>query len=586
MSVKAGGKALVILAIVGTLAATGNWAYDNGYFGTKATVASTIPGKIDLPSTGPTTSALPKSQVEMSKADGSRVKVLTLAWNATLGLMEANGGVITKAGSRMDKRGVTVELIREDDYGKMLAQQVQFAQDVKAGKANPEGAAFVIIMGDGYPAYVAGAQEVLKKLGQQLSGFVALGYSRGEDKCMLPAIAKVDPQKARGSLIGAVLRDGDAHLCFKWASDNGIPINPNEKTYDPDAMNFVSVSTFTEADEKLIAGYCEERPVVQGGKLTREKRRVCQNGTATWTPGDVNIARKIGGVVAVASTKEYMWQMPALVIGNKQWMTQNSKTVTNFIAAALEGGEAVKSDDAALSRGAEIAALVFKEENGAYWKKYYKGVTEQDKTGQLVSLGGSITNGLGDNAFLFGLQGNDNLFKRVYNVFGQLDKQYYPDVMPSIVPYDQVVDTSYLRTVLDSSKTVSVADKPKYVENAPVTGTFAKKAYAIEFDTGKATLTSSGSQVLENLLNQLAVSGLEVQINGHTDNTGNATSNVELSKARAETVKSFITANAGSNFPRERIRARGFGDTQPISDNKSEAGRSKNRRVEVLMLQN
>ena len=51
----------------------------------------------------------------------------------------------------------------------------------------------------------------------------ALGYSRGEDKCMLPAEVATDPQKARGSLIGAVLRDGDWNICIKYASDNKIP---------------------------------------------------------------------------------------------------------------------------------------------------------------------------------------------------------------------------------------------------------------------------------------------------------------------------------------------------------------------------
>lgn len=504
-------------------------------------------------------------------------KLLTIPWNGTLGAHYAS------AAGLYDKYGVGVDIVRQDDYGQMVAEAVKFGQAVANGDKYPnQGAAFLIIMGDGYPAFIRGAQEPLSKIGQQLQVVGAIGYSRGEDKCMLPS---KDPQKARGSLIGAVLRDGDWNICVKWASDNGIPVNPDETTYDPDAMNFVSVSSFTEADEKYISGYGEERDVVKDGKRTGEKRRVYQNGTATWTPGDVKVAKMKGGLVSVASTKEYKWQMPTIIIGNKQWMQQNPEFVENMLAAMLEGSEEVRSSDEALMEAANQAAEVFKENDGAYWAKYYKGVTEPDRNGVPISLGGSTTIGLADNAFLFGLKGNDNLYKRVYNVFGNITKQYYPEVMPSVVPYEEVVNTQYLEGLLAKSTTVGPAEVQTYNTsgNAEV---FAKKSYSIEFDTGKATFTPQATVVLNDLLDQVSVSGLSVQINGHTDNTGSSAVNLTLSKKRAEAVKDWLTANAGSTFPSERIKTRAFGDTQPVADNTSNAGRAKNRRVEVILLQN
>ena len=218
--------------------------------------------------------------------------MLVLPWNAEASIHYANGDVTTQAGSLMDKHGVHLTLERQDDYAQMLAEQVLFASEVAKGVANPgRGAAFVVIMGDGGPGYFAAAREGMGKLGQELEVIGSLGYSRGEDKCMLPVEVSANPQKARGSLIGAVLRDGDWNVCIKYAADNKIPVNADVKTYDPDAMNFVAVASFTEADEKLIAaansGACEVRPVVARAKLTGEKRKVCQNGSATWTPGDV-----------------------------------------------------------------------------------------------------------------------------------------------------------------------------------------------------------------------------------------------------------------------------------------------------------
>jgi outer membrane protein OmpA-like peptidoglycan-associated protein len=587
MAIKPLGKALIIAAVVGAGIYGFSLADSKGYFKQKPTISASVPDKFDLGAAAPAAPVRATvTQVSLSSASSDyTAKVLTIAWNATMGLHYANGDVVSSPDSLMAKHGVKLALERQDDYSQMLTQQVAFAKQVAEGNPKPtDGAAFVVIMGDGYPAYIAGAQEAMKKLGQQLEVVGSLGYSRGEDKCMLPPDSKVDPSKARGSLIGAVIRDGDWNICMKWAADNGIPVNPDEKTYDPDAMNFVSVNAFTEADEKLITGYCEDRKVVHNGKPTGNTQHVCQNGTATWTPGDVNVARKKGGVIAVASTREYMWQMPAVIIGNKQWMAQNPAFVENMLAAALEGGEAVRNDDSALTKAAEVEAKVYKEESADYWKKYFKGVTEQDRTGQVVSLGGSTTSGLADNAFLFGLNGNDNLYKRVYTVFGGIDHKYYPDVMPTVIPYDQVVNTSYLQALLSKATVVAQADKPTFSETAPVTGTFAKRSYSIEFESGKATFTPTAVQTLNDLLNNLSISGLSIQINGHTDSVGSSMTNLQLSKQRADAVKAWLVANASSSFPAERIRTRGFGDTVPVADNHSAEGRAKNRRVEIVLL--
>jgi outer membrane protein OmpA-like peptidoglycan-associated protein len=82
---------------------------------------------------------------------------------------------------------------------------------------------------------------------------------------------------------------------------------------------------------------------------------------------------------------------------------------------------------------------------------------------------------------------------------------------------------------------------------------------------------------LNDVLDQAAVTSLSVQINGHTDNVGSPTSNLELSKARAEAVKKFLMTNAPTSFPAERVVTRGYGDTMPIGTN------AQNRRVEILL---
>lgn len=561
MKLKPLPKAILVAVVLGGIGFGVHTAMNKGYFNSKATVEASVPDRIDLPaaSTNAPASSGPINTASVNSSETIRIK--TIPWNGTAGLHYANGAPTTASGSLIDKRGLKVNIKREDDYSKLIADMASFAKD------NSTGSHFVIIMGDGYPAFVKGANDALKPFGSSAAVVGALGYSRGEDKCIIDKNAN-----AKGSLIAGYLGDGDINICIKYAADNGIVVNSDPRTYDPDGMNFAGVGSFTEADEKFIAGACETRRNTKTG----DSQKVCVNGSATWTPGDVKLARERGNLKVLASTKEYAWQMPTTIIGNKQWMEKNPDVVKALLAAAFEGGEAVRSDNNALLKSGEVQAKVYGEQDANYWAKYHRGVVENDKTGNPISLGGSTTNGLADNAFLFGLNGADNLYKKVYSVYGNIAVKYFPDMLDRLVPYEDVVDTRYVQGLLDSSSVnVSSAATPTYGgQKAEVV---ANKSYSIEFDTGKTSFKPESVAVLNDLLDQIAVSSLSVQVNGHTDSVGNPASNLTLSKARAEAVKQFLMANAGSNFPAERIVTRGFGDTQPIGTN------AQNRRVEIVL---
>ena len=70
-------------------------------------------------------------------------------------------------------------------------------------------------------------------------------------------------------------------------------------------------------------------------------------------------------------------------------------------------------------------------------------------------------------------------------------------------------------------------------------------------------------------------------IEGHTDSQGNADRNLQLSKARAQSVMDYMTNEM--RIPDYRIRAVGYGDTRPISNNKTAVGRAKNRRIDLII---
>ena len=105
----------------------------------------------------------------------------------------------------------------------------------------------------------------------------------------------------------------------------------------------------------------------------------------------------------------------------------------------------------------------------------------------------------------------------------------------------------------------------------------------ILFETGKSILTASSYMELNRLLNIMKDNAqMKIEISGHTDKTGSEPLNFKLSEARAKAVVEYLVQKG---IDRSRMEFRGYGSLQPVSDNTTSAGRSKNRRVEFKILE-
>jgi outer membrane protein OmpA-like peptidoglycan-associated protein len=76
---------------------------------------------------------------------------------------------------------------------------------------------------------------------------------------------------------------------------------------------------------------------------------------------------------------------------------------------------------------------------------------------------------------------------------------------------------------------------------------------------------------------------LRVRVEGHTDNKGSAIDNLDLSRERAAAVRRHLIDIGGIDG--KRLVAQGFGPDRPVGDNKTEAGRAKNRRIELVIIE-
>ncbi len=106
--------------------------------------------------------------------------------------------------------------------------------------------------------------------------------------------------------------------------------------------------------------------------------------------------------------------------------------------------------------------------------------------------------------------------------------------------------------------------------------TYAADAF---FDFDKAVLKPAGKAKLDDLIAKVKDINLEVIIAvGHTDSVGSDAYNQKLSIKRSEAVKAYLVSKG---IEKNRVYTEGKGEKQPVADNKTRDGRSKNRRVEI-----
>ena len=106
----------------------------------------------------------------------------------------------------------------------------------------------------------------------------------------------------------------------------------------------------------------------------------------------------------------------------------------------------------------------------------------------------------------------------------------------------------------------------------------------LSFDPGRADIKPSVRPVLDQFAQSLVQNPASViQIVGHTDATGSDAANVQLSRERANATRDYLVSRGVTS---DRIATDGRGEREPVASNDTEAGRARNRRVEIFVQQN
>jgi outer membrane protein OmpA-like peptidoglycan-associated protein len=122
---------------------------------------------------------------------------------------------------------------------------------------------------------------------------------------------------------------------------------------------------------------------------------------------------------------------------------------------------------------------------------------------------------------------------------------------------------------------------PKKYNLVVVTEKKIELKQTVFFDFNKATIKSVSFALLNEVAQAMTDNPkIKVEVQGHTDSVGNDAFNLKLSQSRAESVRTYLIKRGVSS---DRMVPKGYGENVPIADNRTEAGRSQNRRVEFVI---
>ena len=142
----------------------------------------------------------------------------------------------------------------------------------------------------------------------------------------------------------------------------------------------------------------------------------------------------------------------------------------------------------------------------------------------------------------------------------------HPDVCTGYELY--IVEVKSMKQEIQANEILNALNKDGYI------------VLYINFESGKADIKPESQKIIDQIVKMLKDNpDIKISIEGHTDNVGTPESNQTLSENRARAVLNAIKAQGIEEI---RLTSKGWGQTKPIADNRTEEGRAKNRRVEIV----
>jgi outer membrane protein OmpA-like peptidoglycan-associated protein len=509
--------------------------------------------------------------------------VVTLAHGTSGTLLPwalANMGAVTDPGSSMMRHGLTMRFRREEPLAKRIEALRAMAAAFKEARpaagpppgaaADDAGAQFFVVGGDASSWVIAEANRALQTVDPQYEaevvGFVAA--SQGEDALLGPPEWSERPQSAVGAVVAGVPFDSAWGVLLFWCARHAVPLNADQAYYDPKALNFVE----TQSAETAAGLYIDNTPVERvflaagadrRGRAVRKgaKGSLGISGVTTRTLVAKYLAAEQGGLVTLASTKQYPTHAPSLIVGLKQWNQLNQPVVADMLAALFEASQRIdwsarevkgqrlppKSAGDERWRAAQYVRDLVGAGTPDEWYDAYGATAVKDDRGEMVEIGGVSAATLRQTLWFFGLDpAGPDRGRAVYSRFVQLANQYDVHLAASPPAWDRVFNSAYLQSVRGQCPQLLVAEAAS--PDCPAAS--RSSTFTIPFGLRLSEPTPEGERVLAEVAAQLKGAGKwRVEIHAYTDSFGPPATNMELSRQRGERVLGWLRRELGTALP-------------------------------------
>ena len=289
------------------------------------------------------------------------------------------------------------------------------------------------------------------------------------------------------------------------------------------------------------------------------------DAAVTWEP-DLSGAVTARGDEAhvLVSTQAATNIIADTLVARQDVIDKSPETVRDFVHGWLDGIEMIKNDP-----------------NGSYEVVARALKLDTDTVSGMLS--GLKLTPYADNAQFYGLTGGKAHYETLFDTAFVIWRK--KGLVTKSVDAKNWADARFLQALAANYPGQKVEEAP-VVAKAPSEKDIPilRQQIQIQFTPGSDEIMPGSYLLLDKLGETMTSFGATVlRVEGNTDNTGSATSNLTLSERRALSVKNYIVKNF-PNIPPTRFQTIGRGQTNPVAENTTEAGRQQNRRTDIKVI--
>ena len=476
-------------------------------------------------SAGAVDTSKPLALPATSTAQSNEVRLRVNIWVGCAGGLVANGGLDTAPDSIYDKKGLKVSFKIIDDWTEGAAALATNNVDVMLTTADVWAKDFGQFQEKGFGAHA----------------FYMVDWSRGADG-LIGRQGINSLEDLAGQVVAFAPYTPSHFLLWNGLKGSGLS---------------------TEQQNEIFAKAVHTKDGIEPATLFAQQK---VDAAVAWDPDMSDAVSKRPGAKKVYDTRVANRLIADILVVSDRFAAQNPQTVIKLAEGWLEGVQFIKEQP---TRAYTLIGTI----------KDFNIPTDLAKT----MLGGVRLSDYADNVAFFGAPNSESDYA---NIFKMAQEMYREErLIKHIAEPETSVDRRYIAALSGEFSTTSTEAPIEYKTPAKGAVPIATQHRSIYFDTNSANMSLDSRAVVDEIAGFMrAYENTVVDIEGNSDSTGSREYNMQLSRERAEAVKSYLIDKHG--FPASRMRTAGNGPDHPLDTNATPEGREKNRRTDIKVYPN